>query len=153
MFTFRFQTSIELGELKWGHFFFHPRKINMPKHLFWFLSLFFSSWMRNLTNSMLKITQEWVYKVLREWSSGQVQLLSFLILLHLSWWSSSSSLHLFPVLDPQIPLRLNHVKHWEEKRHCVLFPWMSPPKLLAVVLIFISLEFDPEKKALQMKCL
>lgn len=34
------------------------------------------------------------------------------------------------------------------ERHCILFPWMSPLKLLAALLIFIPLEFNPEKKPL-----
>lgn len=35
-----------------------------------FLSLFFSSWMKNQTNSMLKITQEWV---LNSWWDGALK--------------------------------------------------------------------------------
>ena len=123
----------------------------MPKHFSWFLSLFSFSWMKNLTSSMLKITQEWVYKTLREWSS---QNQTYFLLLFLSFFyyncTDGASLPLliyFLSMTPRIPPGLNHVKHWEEKRHCILFRWMSPPKLLAV-LIFIPLESDPEKKPL-----
>lgn len=111
------------------------------KHLYWFLSLFFSSWMKNLTNSMLKITQGWVHKFLRELDSqGQLNLISIAISLFYYIWTGGATLPFFIYflsLTPQIPLRLNHVKHWEEKRHCILFPWMSLLKLLAALSIFI----------------
>ena len=71
-----------------------------------------------------------------------------MILQQFNSWSYSSFLRLLPVLDPQIPLQLNHVKPWEERRHCILFPCMSPLKLVAALLIFSPLEFHPEKKPL-----
>lgn len=105
------------------------KKNQQSKHLSWFLSLFFSSWTKNLTNSMLKITQEWVYKVLRELGSqGQLNLLSTTISLFYYSWTDGTTLPLFIYflsLTPEIPLRLNHAKHWEEKRHCILFPWVG----------------------------
>lgn len=106
-----------------------------------FYLLFFSSWMKNLTNSMLKITQEWVYKFLRGLhSQGQLNLISTAISGLYYMWAGGAALPFFVYflsLAPHIPLRLNPVKHWEEKRHYILFGWMSLMKLLAALEISI----------------